>query len=196
MYHGVETWVRDPHFSLPFRFETVHRFGWDLAFAVYVRSEGKRRGLTAIPSTGLLRGEVAGYQGSQALWRASQCCRTTVERCWVDPRLGVRIFSRSVSAGFHDQDMRWTIVRRLLHDDILATADRVVGLLVLVLVLVLVYGQMVSRIVSLTVPRGEPDADTGNGFDVPYPGYAGIDAMRVGLVGLSEDRPRLLPHPR
>jgi hypothetical protein len=43
-----------------------------------------------------------------------------------------------------DEDTRWALVHRLLHDDTLETGDRVAGCLVLL------YGQQVSRIASLT----------------------------------------------
>jgi len=43
-----------------------------------------------------------------------------------------------------DEDTRWALVHRLLHDDALETGDRVAGCLVLL------YGQQVSRIASLT----------------------------------------------
>ncbi|WIX85687.1 hypothetical protein [Amycolatopsis sp. DG1A-15b] len=45
---------------------------------------------------------------------------------------------------FADDDRRWRITRQLLHDDTIATIDRVAGLLVLL------YGQRVSKIVRLT----------------------------------------------
>ncbi|WKN60658.1 hypothetical protein HJ581_0044075 [Rhodococcus opacus] len=48
-------------------------------------------------------------------------------------------------ATYPDDDTRWVLARRLLHEDTLATVDRVAGLLVLL------YGQMVSRIASLTI---------------------------------------------
>ncbi|MEV6527403.1 hypothetical protein AB0M43_36315 [Longispora sp. NPDC051575] len=45
---------------------------------------------------------------------------------------------------FDDEDTRWQLARRLLHDDAITTPDRTAGLLVLL------YGQTVSRIVGLT----------------------------------------------
>jgi hypothetical protein len=46
---------------------------------------------------------------------------------------------------FTGEDTRWRIARHLLHDDTNTTADRVAGLLVLLL-----YGQPVARIVHLS----------------------------------------------
>lgn len=48
---------------------------------------------------------------------------------------------------FPETDRRWTIIRRLLHDDSLDIVDRVAGLLILL------YGQPASRIVALTVDQ-------------------------------------------
>ncbi|WP_143230465.1 hypothetical protein [Actinosynnema sp. ALI-1.44] len=50
-------------------------------------------------------------------------------------------------AVFTDDGTRWGLARRLLHDDTLATADRVAGLLVVL------YGQPISRIVRLTTDQ-------------------------------------------
>ncbi|MDT0347520.1 hypothetical protein [Streptomyces litchfieldiae] len=54
-------------------------------------------------------------------------------------------------AGPHDQDRRWADARRLLHDDTLAIADRVAGLLILL------YAQKVSSICQLTTDHVSRD---------------------------------------
>jgi hypothetical protein len=84
-------------------------------------------------------------QGGSMPHRARGFVVWCVERGYMN---GVVLAPRQAAGSrvvFDDQDMRWRIVRRLLHDDTLATVDRVAGLLVLL------YGQMVSRIVRLTV---------------------------------------------
>ncbi|MFC9585385.1 hypothetical protein ACFVJ8_21490 [Streptomyces yangpuensis] len=56
-------------------------------------------------------------------------------------------------AGPHDQDERWAVARRLLHEETLPTADRVAGLLVLL------YAQTTSSIHRLTTDRVTRDGD-------------------------------------
>lgn len=52
---------------------------------------------------------------------------------------------------FDDEDTRWQITRNLLHDDTIATIDRVAGLLVVL------YGQTLSRIVQLSTDDATRD---------------------------------------
>ncbi|MGW5742051.1 hypothetical protein [Amycolatopsis sp. NPDC003861] len=79
---------------------------------------------------------------------------------------------------FFDEDRRWRIARRLLHDDTIAAIDRVAGLLVLM------YGQAVSRIVRLTVDDvlhvdGTVQLRLGRlPLAMPEP----LDALLLGLV--------------
>ncbi|WP_371665811.1 site-specific integrase [Streptomyces sp. NBC_01241] len=56
-------------------------------------------------------------------------------------------------AGPHDEDGRWALARRLLHDETLPTADRVAGLLVLL------YAQSASSIHRLTTDHVTQDGD-------------------------------------
>ncbi|SED63087.1 Site-specific recombinase XerD [Amycolatopsis tolypomycina] len=80
---------------------------------------------------------------------------------------------------FADEDRRWRTARQLLHDDTIATIDRVAGLLVLL------YGQAVSRIVRLTINdvlRADGAVQLRLGRQplmVPEP----LDTLLLGLVG-------------
>ncbi len=56
-------------------------------------------------------------------------------------------------SGPHDEDRRWEVARRLLHDDAAPTADRVAGLLLLL------YAQHVNSIRHVTVDHIQHDGD-------------------------------------
>ncbi|MGW9048240.1 hypothetical protein ACWGQL_37760 [Streptomyces lydicus] len=60
-------------------------------------------------------------------------------------------------SGPHDEDRRWDVARRLLHEDAAPTADRVAGLLLL-----LYAQQHVNTIRRLTVDHVQRDGDTPN----------------------------------
>jgi hypothetical protein len=80
-----------------------------------------------------------------------------------------------------DEDTRWTLVHRLLHDESLEVGDRVAGCLVLL------YGQQVSRIASLTRDQVNITDEHvrlkigATSIDVPEP-------LASLLVSLLEDR--------
>lgn len=97
-----------------------------------------------------------------------------------------------------DDDRRWDMIRRLLHDDTLALEDRVAGLLVLL------YGQSLSRIVQLTrdqiliKPTGIQLVLGAKPLDLPAPlGNLArqLAARRHGhaVVGRTDDHPWLFP---
>ena len=84
-------------------------------------------------------------QGDRMPLRARGFVAWCVERRHIE---SIRIPAQVVKPDrevFVDDEQRWDLVRRLLHDDSLATVDRVAGQLVLL------YGQKVSRIIQLTI---------------------------------------------
>ena len=97
-----------------------------------------------------------------------------------------------------EEDYRWELVRGLLHDDALATEDRVAGLLVLL------YGQPLARIARLT--RGQVTDSPGGvtlllgtmPIELPEP-LGGLVRRLLGhrhgraVVGRTSDHPWLFP---
>ncbi|WP_149827177.1 site-specific integrase [Streptomyces tailanensis] len=81
-------------------------------------------------------------------------------------------------SGPHDQDKRWEVARRLLHDDGPAAADRVAGLLLLL------YAQHVNTIRHLTVDHVERNGDqlTIRLGDRPIVLPAPLDALMEELL--------------
>jgi hypothetical protein len=81
-----------------------------------------------------------------------------------------------------DDEHRWAIVERLLHDDKLDLTDRVAGCLVLL------YAQQLSRIVALTVDHIDVDPDNEvllriGSDEVPLPAPLGDLVLRLADTG-------------
>ncbi|MFD3910024.1 hypothetical protein [Streptomyces sp. NPDC058603] len=81
-------------------------------------------------------------------------------------------------SGPHDEDRRWDVARRLLHEDAAPTADRVAGLLLLL------YAQHVNTIRHLTVDHVQRDGDTPKILlgDRPIVLPAPLDALVEELI--------------
>ena len=106
--------------------------------------------------------------------------------------------ARSETLSQLEEDYRWELVRRLLHDDALATEDRVAGLLVLL------YGQPLARIARLT--RGQVTDSPGSvtlllgtmPIELPEP-LGGLVRRLLShrhgraVVGRTSDHPWLFP---
>lgn len=95
-----------------------------------------------------------------------------------------------------DADARWSLVRRLLHDESIDTVDRVGGLLILL------YAQPLTRIVHLTVDQVSPSGDSlmlgETPVLLPPPIDALVDELRQqrhgrALIGRTADNPWLFP---
>lgn len=107
------------------------------------------------PLSGCTQGDVERYLNSKPPYpvRCTAFIRWAVRQRYAPAGIKAPAIRWTGPAGPHDQDARWAVARRLLHDDSLPTADRVAGLLVLL------YAQHVSSIHRLTTDRVTKDGD-------------------------------------
>ncbi|MFD9858753.1 site-specific integrase [Streptomyces alboflavus] len=105
--------------------------------------------------SGCTQGEVEGYLNSEPQHpvRCAAFIRWAVRQRYAQAGIKAPATRWTGPAGPHDQDARWTVTRRLLHDDGLPTADRIAGLLVLL------YAQNASSIHRLTTDRVTKEGD-------------------------------------
>ncbi|MFG3530349.1 site-specific integrase [Streptomyces sp. NPDC047917] len=105
--------------------------------------------------SGCTQGEVEKYLNSEPPYpvRCGAFIRWAVPQRYAPAGIKAPAIRWTGPAGPHDQDARWAVARRLLHDDSLPTADRVAGLLVLL------YAQNASSIHRLTADRVTKDGD-------------------------------------
>ncbi|MEV8020392.1 hypothetical protein AB0O76_29450 [Streptomyces sp. NPDC086554] len=118
------------------------------AFLRWLESQGKT--LSTCTQTDV---ETYARTKSSYLQQCSAFIRWAVHRRYTAPDLVARAIRWTGPAGPHNGDERWTVARRLLHDDSLSAADRVAGLLVLL------YAQTTSSILRLTCDRVRQDEE-------------------------------------